>query len=350
MGFGSFLKSALSGGLSDLVEGDAPFTGALESAGAPNKLLALNDLVGQALNPGIRGYQSLKGLLGGDVGWGQAVDYAIDIPRYDKNWHNPAERKGMVDWGQRNVGAATPDWAKKDIINPVGTVISGILGPGYAAGFQGLYGKSTGRDYDENFKAAGMAALASYLAQQASGAATSGVGAESSGLAETGADVGMDEPGWTAPDSWNTPDPVAPEYGYPTPDTSPMPPPTAPGTPQAPGMFDALSETGKEVAQQLIKKYATPEIMKLFMKDMPAMPEMMAPAYLSQNWGGFLSTPGSEAQTAPGSTGMPQQNTQWQGTEPELQTAAIPISEKQRIEELLNYLKNNPQYYFESLA
>jgi len=165
-------KSFFSGGLSDVFDSKAPFTGALENVNAPSFVQDMNKFANDVINPASRGGRVLGDLLSGKTGWAEATDQLVDIPMFGSG----EGEQGLIDYGFRELGTIQPQWFK-DTMSSLGTGVGAYLyGPGGAAAMAGLADKAQqgpvpqgmGREdrndlYRRGFKNAGTAATLSYL-------------------------------------------------------------------------------------------------------------------------------------------------------------------------------------------
>jgi len=173
MSFWKSLASALSGGLSDVVQGNAPFTAPLQDLGAGDTVLDINQYASDIINPASRGGRILQNAISGDTGWAEALDQIVDIPRFGGDEDS---EQGLIDYGFREMGDIQPQWFK-DTMSSVGTGIGAYVeGPGGAAVMGGLADKAQqgpipkgmgtedrNKLYRRGFKNAGTAATLAYL-------------------------------------------------------------------------------------------------------------------------------------------------------------------------------------------
>lgn len=191
-GLGSFF----SGGFTDVLEGKAPFTQALQGIGAPEWFQDVNTTSNTIVNPMAQtGNALLGGRESGESQW-DTWDKAVDVPKfwYEKGvTKDEGGRQGVVDYGLRKVGEELPKDVRK--VAPVaGALIGNAIYPGAGAGAgYGVGAKLQGQENEPAMKGAMTAAVLSYIANAGSGgssSATDGSGAgEMYNPAETGANT-----------------------------------------------------------------------------------------------------------------------------------------------------------------
>lgn len=181
---GHKLSSLLSGGLTDVAKGNAPFTSitdpAIEKLGLDEATTNwLKDVQSQTMTAGFdqpaKAYERYK-----DTG-----DFWAGLDRFI----DPA---GTIDYSLRSTGDLIYDVAPEVVpyIQPVAATIGSLWGPGYAAAGSGIGSKlasgTRSYDYGEDFKDAAIAAVAAYIAGEALGAGGEAAQAGTEGATQAG--------------------------------------------------------------------------------------------------------------------------------------------------------------------
>lgn len=161
MGFFDTVASIATGGVYDVIQGEAPFSSAIESVfGSDSSVTGwLKDVSSQLFSGGFDQLPKAFEKASRQDGFGNKVATFFD---------RAADPAGTIDYATRKSGQVIPSQVH-DVVEPIGNAISGIMGPGYAAGFAGIAGKMQGRDDLTNWRNAGIAALRSYLANGVDG-------------------------------------------------------------------------------------------------------------------------------------------------------------------------------------
>ena len=173
------LSSLLSGGLTDVAKGNAPFTSITDPA---IEKLGLDE----ATTNWLKDVQSLIMTAGFDQ-LAKAYERYEDTGDFWAGLDRFIDPAGTIDYGMRSTGDLIYDVAPEVVpyIQPVAATIGGLFGPGYAAAGSGIGSKlasgTRSYDYGEDFKDAAIAAVADYTAGEALGA-----GGEAGGATQVG--------------------------------------------------------------------------------------------------------------------------------------------------------------------
>ena len=165
---GHKLSSLLSGGLTDVAKGNAPFTSITDPA---IEKLGLDE----ATTNWLKDVQSLIMTAGFDQ-LAKAYERYKDTGDFWAGLDRFIDPAGTIDYSTRKTGDLIYDVAPEVVpyIQPVAATIGGLWGPGGAAAGSGIGSKlasgTRSYDYGEDFKDAAIAAVADYTAGEALGA------------------------------------------------------------------------------------------------------------------------------------------------------------------------------------
>lgn len=155
MGFFSSVASILTGGVSDLVQGNSMFQGAKELYQKTPQLHWVVPYISTAYNLS----EAIK-----NKDWGQGIDTILDSPQF-----------GSIDYITRKDVSRTVPKSVKPYAKTLGTTIGSIWGPiGASAGY-GIGSKINEEDYGKSLVGAGTVLAASYAAPYVSNALNGGV-------------------------------------------------------------------------------------------------------------------------------------------------------------------------------